>query len=283
MLCPSCTAELMPDSNLCVSCGATVDQVTSTAPPPSTLSRSTDPLSVFPQAEPATPPYALFISMALSFGLCLSVAAFNAAHNLGQGWWRVSPITLLASLAAVVLMFSMPRVWRRIEAFSDEQKHQKKLLRRSIYFVLGFMATAAIVGFEIGKDGKATAQLVLDFHELSVVRQRISDARNSVEPNIPSHLVMYKQIETDVQAFGTVLRKIQVELPAYDERFPDQHEETLKSIQSVTLGIKRAGLLEQQITVARDIEGLDPTARFQAWEHRMQPLLDAESALDNEN
>jgi hypothetical protein len=213
-------------------------------------------------------------------GLCLSVVAFNAAHNLGQGYWRVSAIALMACVAAIVLMLWLPRVWRRIEAHPDELGHQKSLLRRTIFFVLVFMMTAAIVGLEIGKDGKATGQLVQDFHEMRIVGERISEARNSVEPSVPAHIVMYKAIEPDVRDLDAILRKIQAELPAYDDRFPDVHEQTLKSMASVNTGLKRASLLQEQIAVARDIESLDPAPRFQAWKQRMQPLLDAETALD---
>jgi len=135
------------------------------------------------------------------------------------------------------------------------------------------------VGFEIGKDGQSTGQLVEDLHAMKRVRDRISELRTSVEPNVPSHIVMYREIEADGQELDAILRKIQAELPEYDERFPDAHEQTLTSIASVDLGVKRVGLVQQQIAAARDIESLNPVALFQAWKQRMQPLLDAEIAL----
>jgi len=278
MFCPNCTAELTPGSQFCAKCETTIPNPTPSVVPPVVSDTS---LSVSaPPPHSAFPPYARFVSMALAFGLCLSVVAFNAAHNLGQGYWRVSAIAVVAGIAAIVLMLWMPRVWQRIETHPDELGHHKKLLWRSIFFVLLFMTTAIIVRLEIGKDGRATGQLEEDLQQMTFVGGRISEARSSVEPNVPSHIVMYKAIEPDVQEFDAILRKIQSELPAYDERFPDQHEQTLKSIDSVNTGLKRSSLLQQQIVVARDIESLDPAPRFQAWQERMQPLLDAETALD---
>jgi len=84
--------------------------------------------------------------MALTFGLCLAVVAFNAAHNLSQGYWRVSAIALVACVAAVGLMLWMPRTWRRIEVYPDELGHHKKLLQRSIFFVLVFMVATGNCG-----------------------------------------------------------------------------------------------------------------------------------------
>lgn len=73
---------------------------------------------------------------------------------------------------------------------------------------------------------------------------------------------------------------MQVELPVYDDKFPASHDETLKSIRSVDVELKRTDLLKQQIGVARDTELFDPVAQRRTWQERMQPLLDAESDLD---
>lgn len=279
MLCPHCTTEIATDSKVCGDCGGEIDSLTSSAIANSERGEGAFP-PVILSAPVETPPYAVFVSIALGLGLCLSVAAFNAAHNLGQASWRVSPLSLIASVVAVVLMLRMPGTWRRIESYPDEPGDHKKLLRRSAFFVLLFVATAAVLGREVGKDGRETGQLIADFSEMSRVGGRISEARNSVEPTVPAHIVMYKRMESDVHDFEAVLKRIQAELPAYDEKFPDQHQQTLKNIDSIEIGLKRAALLQQQIAVARDIESLDPIPRFQAWEKRMLPLLDAETALD---
>jgi hypothetical protein len=92
---------------------------------------------------------------------------------------------------------------------------------------------------------------------------------------------MYKSIETDVQKFDTTLRRLQTDLGVYDGKFPDQHDETVKSIHGIELGLKRASLLKQEIGVAKEIESLDSALQWSVWQNKMQPLLDAENALDN--
>lgn len=228
----------------------------------------------------AGPPYAVFATLVLGLGLCLSVVAFNASHSLAHGFWQVSPFSLFASGVAIVLMLLMPRTWRRIESFPDELGHHKKLLNRSAIFVPLFIAIAATIGAEIGKNGSETAALLADLHEMTEVGDRITKARSHLEPTVPAHIVMYKQIEPDVHTFAAVLLRLQAEYPIYDDKFPSLHAKTMKSIDSIKFGLKRAALLQQQISVAREIEPLDPAPRLQAWKERMQPLLDEEASLD---
>ncbi|HYM78777.1 MAG TPA: zinc ribbon domain-containing protein [Candidatus Dormibacteraeota bacterium] len=278
MLCSTCTTELADDSKFCVKCGSPVDQL---ALPQNTSDVLTTPTAIITDAGPPDPPpYAAFASVALGLGLCLSVVAFIAADNLAHGYWRISFVAVVCSVTAILLMLRLPVTWRRLEKYPDDLGYQKKLLRVATIFVLLFVATSAIVGWTIGKTGSETAQLIADFHEMSAIGKRISQARNSVEPDVPDYIVMYKEIEADVQSFDAVLRRLQAELPVYDDKFPQQHENTLKSIDSVNIGLKRASLLLQEIAVAKDIERLDPHPRFLAWKERMQPLLDAETSLD---
>jgi hypothetical protein len=243
-------------------------------------SEAVAPTAVVPTLE--APPYARFAAQVIGFGLCLSIAALNAAANVAHHYWRVWPVAAISSLVAVVLMLRIPGAWRRIETGRDDTGYPRKLLTRSFVFVVLFVATAALVGAAIGHSGGDTAHLVADFKEMSRLGARISQARNDAEQTVPANIEMYKAIEADVQNFDEVLHRLQAELPVYDDKFPDQHEETTKSMQSIKIGIKRASLIKQQIGVARDIEGLSPDPRWQAWKERMQPLLDAETALDND-
>ena len=277
MFCSTCTTELAADSNFCVKCGTTVGQFP--------IARDTSAPIAAPTATitAAGPPYALFASLALGLGLSLAVVAFIAADNLAHSYWRISFLAVICSIVAALLMFRLPLIWWRIEKHADELGYQKKILRVSVIFVLLFVTTAAIVGWAIGKTGSETAQLIADLHEMSRIGKRISEARNSVQPNVPDHIVMYKEIEPDVQSFDVVLRRLRAELPIYDDKFPAQHESTLRSIDSINVGLKRASLLLQQIAVAKEIERLDPDPRFVAWKERMQPLLDAEHSLSKDD
>lgn len=283
VLCRNCASELAADARFCVKCGTSVDpSETSPAPLPN-LGESAQPANPIepPAAALPDPPYAVFVAHVLGLALSLSVLALSATDNLAHGYWHVSVPFGIAFVAALAFMFRLPGIWRAIESGKlDDPGHPGKLLSRGIVFVLLFVASAALVGHWIGKSGKETAQLIADFHEMSRVGTRISEARNSAAPNVPAHIAMYKAIEDDVLDFETVLRRLQAELPAYDERFPNQHEVTAKSMQTVETSLKRATLLRQQITVARDIELMDSHSRWQAWQQRMQPLLDAELALD---
>ncbi len=289
MLCPACACELADDATLCVKCGAMVGRVANPlteaaagmepSHPVAEIAPSIIPPAISSLSAPA-PPYAIFVSQVLGLALCLSILAFNAADNLAHGYWRIRLVAVVSSIAAIVLMLRLPGTWHRIEAGGDSEEHPKKLLRRSLVFVLLFIAAAAIVGAAIGKSGRETGKLIADYKEMSRLGSRISQARNAAERNVPANIDMYKDIEGDVQAFDAVLHRLQAELPVYDDRFPDQHEVTSKSMESIEVGLKRASLLKRQIVVARDIEALDPDPRWQAWKDRMQPLLDAEAELD---
>jgi hypothetical protein len=284
MLCSHCAFELPGDARSCVKCGAQVDGSARPLAAESTCLDNTQAVGgtlTLPSTAP--PPYALFVSQVLGLAISLSVAAFSAADNLAHGYWRFSPF-VISSVVAVAVMLRMPGTWRNVEAGTDADgvAHQRKLLRLSIIFVVVFIGTAFIVGAAIGKNGKERAQLESDFREMSHVGGRISQARNKVERTVPAHLVMYRSIEADVENFETISRRLQADLAVYDEKFPEQHDQTAKSLQSIGVGLKRAGLLKQQIGVARDIESLDPVPRWRAWQDRMQPLLDAEDALNKD-
>jgi len=293
MLCPKCASELSADATLCGKCGANLDShanplvltppAASETPPPAAIDPSAISAINLPAISVPTiaaPPYAIFVSQVLGLALCLSVVVFTAADNLAHGYWRILPSTVVASLVAIVFMVRMPSTWHKIEAADEPSDAQKKILRLSVIFVLLFLATAGIVGSAIGRSGKETAQIVSDFEQMTRVGSRISQARSSVERTVPAHIDMYKAIEADVDDLDDVLQRLQAELPTYDDRFPDQHEQTTKSISSIEIGLKRAALLKQQITVARDIEALGPDPQWKAWQDRMEPLLDAETALD---
>lgn len=286
MLCPVCASDLPADAAVCGKCGTFVTVSASpTAIESAALENPTSVQAALASASPAAPapPYAVFVCQALGFALCLAAVIFNAADNIAHGHWRFSAVAAVSFIVAVVLLVRMPATWQRIEASgADEFGLQGKLLKRSIFFVLVFAATGALIGFLVGQNGKETSQLEADFHEMSSIGDRISKARNTVERTVPAHIEMYKAIESDVDDFDAVLRRLQSELAVYDEKFPDQHEQTNKSVESVKVGIQRATLLKQQITVARDIEALRPDPQWQAWQDRMQPLLDAEHQLDKD-
>jgi len=288
MLCPACACELAEDAKFC-GCGAAVGitrnplaEATGSETTPVVAESTASPAATIP-CSVAAPPYAIFVMQVMGLALCLSVVTLNTADNLAHGYWRIWIIAVVACAAAVLLMLRLPGAWRKIEAGAGgAEVNSQRVLKISFIFVILFVATAAIVGAEIGKSGSETGQLISDFEEMRQLGSRISKARNAAEHTVPANIEMYKVIEGDVEAFDAVMHRLHAELPVYDDKFPGQHDTTAKSMDSVEVGLKRASLLKQQIVVARDIEGLGPDPRWQAWKDRMQPLLDAEAQLDKD-
>ena len=237
------------------------------------------------QPEPLTreaPPYAIFVSQVLGFTICGCVVVFNISNDSARGYWHSTFSTAVASVLAMVLIPFVLNCWRRMKILTEnEANHRGKLLMRTVVFALLFLTTAAIVGNAIGNSGKEAVQMASDFRQMSRIGDRISQARNAVSRTIPAHLEMYKSIETDVQEFDTSLRRLQTDLATYDGKFPNQHDETVKSIHEIEVGLRRASLLKQEIGVAKEIESLDPALQWSVWQNKMQPLLDAENKLDN--
>jgi hypothetical protein len=83
-----------------------------------------------------------------------------------------------------------------------------------------------------------------------------------------------------VQELDSTLRRLKTELGAHDGKFPTQHDQTSKSIASMETGLPRTALLKQQIEVSKQIDALDPSQQFAAWQTQMLPILASEEALD---
>jgi hypothetical protein len=301
MFCGRCGAPIPVDSRFCPRCGNAVLVVQHSVPPPAipatiaASNRSTAPdvtgnayltsqpvLAATASPESRPPTYAVFAVQILSSALLASLVVFNVADEAARGHWSS---TLPSIVAALILLFVVGLVvkgWHRLRDTDRENNvsYGKKILSRGVVFTLLFMFTAGIVGNAIGRNGDEAAQMASDFRTMSLVGDRISQARNAVDRTIASHVEMYKSIEGDVEQFDTILQRLRTEINLYDGKFPSQHDETAKSIQSIEIGIKRATLLKKQIEVAKEIEPLGPDAQWDEWQHKMQPLLDEEDALD---
>ncbi len=230
---------------------------------------------------PEAPPYAAFVLHSLGFALCISVIAFEIANNLAHRYWRSTTSVVIAAAAGVFFLLRALNWWRAVKKSGGSNTvSEKKLLTRTIAFTLLFVSAAAIVGVAIGENGKETAEMDGDLHEMSRIGARISHARNGAARTVPAQIEMYNSIELDVNKFATVLHRLQTELPIYQAKFPAQHDQIEKSIQSIAVSLRRASILNQQIRVAEEIAPLDPNAQWTAWQEKMQPLLSAEDALD---
>jgi hypothetical protein len=165
---------------------------------------------------------------------------------------------------------------------ADVLLRRKKLIRRSILFAVLFIGTAVLVGNGIGASGAETNSLIADSDQMSRLGERISNARNAAERNVPAQVVMYKSIEPDVEQLRSVLAKLQEEWASYDRKYPSQHETVARTLRGIDTGVKRTALLRQQIAAAKEIGNIDDAdEQFRTWRKTMQPLLDRENELDS--
>lgn len=279
--------EKLPSENSGQNCGDLIPSATAPVLPSAVVSHGPTPdaaelLTAGVTPEQETPPYAIFAAQVLGSAVLGSIAVFNIAHDSARGQWHSTPSTVIATGLALVLLQRAPGGWNKIGELDQEngQVLRRNLLIRSIVFALLFLGAAAIVGFEIGKSGRESAQMTADFEKMSQVGRRISLARNGAAHTIPANIDMYRSIETDVQELDAILRRLRTELDVYDAKFPDQHEGTTKSMAAIELGIRRLALLKQQIAVAKEIDTIPPAAQWKDWQARMQPLLQEEGDLD---
>jgi len=294
MFCGRCGTPIPANASFCPRCGNAVVVAQRSVPLPAILTTIATPTTAAIQditgsatapsqrgltstapLDSPSPTYAVFALQILSIALLGSIQVFDIADDAARGHWTS---TLSSAVAATILLFLVQRAitsWAKFRKAVCENTgaYPRKILSRGIVFALLFMSTAGIVGNAIGRSGQETAQMTSDFHEMSIVGDRISHARNAVERTVPAHIEMYKAIETDVQEFDNVLRRLRTELDVYDGKFPSQHDGTTKSIHSIEVGIRRSSLIKKQIEVAREIEALDPATQWDAWQQKMQPLL----------
>ncbi|MCL5287357.1 MAG: hypothetical protein M1453_05100 [Acidobacteria bacterium] len=198
---------------------------------------------------------------------------------MARNQWGSMGVAIAAGVVCVLLLRTVLKTFSQNRANWDAT-YRKKLAARLVFFSVVFIATGALVGFQIGTSGAETNQLIADLHKMSQLGDRISDARNAAARNVPSQIAMYQAIEADVQEFSVVLARLRTEVGTYDRKYPSQRETNSETIKSIEIGLKRAELLRKQIVVAKEIEPLDPDAQWEAWQTRMQPLLDQENALD---
>lgn len=289
MFCVKCGTEYRPADKACPSCGEPPPATEGLSPAPplgGPIDVSTPPLGSPPpqQGSQAEAPYPLFVSTFLGSLLLLSVVVFNIGDAVARKYWRSSMSTLVALLGGSLLVWACWRAWRRIidgEPESDLRtrfRHRDMIITSTVFAIFG-LALSGVIGLVIGRNGAEMTKLVADSARLAVLSDEISEARNTAEATVPSHVVMYIKIEPTVQEWEFALGQYQADLAVYDNKFPDQHLQTGKMIAAVKIGLQRAGLLKQQIAVAKAISQLAEEQQWPVWQAQMQPLLDQEDAL----
>jgi hypothetical protein len=277
MQCHHCFFDLPADAEICSNCGAAI----ATASAAQVISVQTESALDKGEADqPATPsqtpPYAVFVSLVLGLCLCLAILAFHTADDVAHGYLHIFPVALFAAVLAAGFMIPMPSIWNKIESRDQKASVQRRVLVLSIIFLLLFVGFSVVAGEAIGAMGKEIGQLLADSAERRRLGKGIAEVRGSMSGSIPSQIATYKEMGPAVERFDAVLRRLEIELPIYDKRFPAQHYTTLNTLSWVKTDIRRNDLLKQEIQVAADIEFAGAATQEQLWKQRMQPLRDAE-------
>ena len=215
--------------------------------------------------------------MALGLSLSLAVLAFKTADDVAHGYLHIFPVAVIAGVLAAGFLIPMPSTWNKIERLDpDRSVVQQRVLVLSMLFLLLFVGISAVAGSAIGITGKETGQLLADSEERRILGKAITQVRGSMQGSIPSQIAMYKEIGPAVDRFDVILHRLEIELPAYDRRFPTLHLNTFTTLRWVETDLRRNDLLKHEVQVAADLELSDAATQEKLWKERMQPLRDAE-------
>lgn len=236
-----------------------------------------------PKQKTALAPYARFVLQILASCFFASVGVFGLFEAMARNTTAFT-ILVFSILLTAALAWSARKTWRRIlmvEPRSElkAKRRHRKILVTSAVFVLLYLVLAALLGSVIGQNRAESIQFNFDADHQKELADRISKARNVVSANIPSYLGMYTAIEPDVKEYASTLLRVRADLGIYDGKFPAQHEGTQRYKASIEREIRRSELLTQQIAVAKQIELLDESQQWAAWQRDMVPLLKAEDGL----
>ncbi|MGD0155816.1 MAG: hypothetical protein ABSB50_06945 [Terracidiphilus sp.] len=244
---------------------------------------------VIPYAEAAAtagidPPVVRFVLLALGTMMTVSVIAFAVADDIARSGLSVWTLLLAAVFVLPFLVYHAGRTLGTLKRLSVANEAvgqaRTRLLKQSIVFGVLFAITASAVGYAIGSSGNETHQLLTDEDRYSEIGKRIGQQRNSAASAVPAQIVMYDKLEPDVRAYAAICATLQIELTAYDEKYPAQHQTTKVALHNVDNEAKRAELLLQEIEVARRLGSLGDTQQWAGWQSDMKPLLDEEDALN---
>jgi len=245
--------------------------------------------SAIPSAEAVAttatePPVVRFVLQTLGAMLTVSVIAFAVADDIARSALSVWIPLLVAVFVFPFLLYHAVKTIGTLKHLSvvNEAVGQARirLLKQSIVFGVLFTIIASAVGYGIGTSGNETHRLLSDEDRYSEIGKRISEQRNSAARTVSAQIAMYDRLEPDVRAFANICAALHGEFTVFDGKYPSQHQTTEDSLHNIDNGAKRAGLLLQEIEVARRIASLEDTQQWTVWKSEMLPLLDQEDALN---
>ena len=228
-------------------------------------------------------PYAKFVVQILGSCFFASVGVFALFEAMAR---NTTAFTILAFSILFTLAggWSTRRTWHRILVDEPEnvlkvKHHHQNIFITTTVLVLLYLGMAALVGYVIGLNRAESIQFNADSEHQKELADHITKARNAVEANIPSYLLMYKVIEPDVTDYSATLLRVRREVGIYDSKFPAQHIGTAKYQAFIEREIRRSELLTKQIAVAKQIEPVAESQQWQLWQLDMLPLLKEEDGL----
>ena len=230
------------------------------------------------------PPVVRFVLLALGTMLTVSVIAFAVSDDIARSALSVWLPLLVAVFILPFLLYLTIKTLGTLKylTVANEAVGQARirLLKQSIVFGVLFTIISSGVGYGIGTSGSETHRMLADEDRYAAVGKRISDQRNSGGTTVPTQIAMYDRLEPDVRDFARICATLHAELTVFDGKYPSQHQTTEASLHNIDNGAKRAGLLLQEIEVARRIASLESTQQWSVWKSDMVPLLDQEDALN---
>ena len=234
---------------------------------------------------PNAAPYANLTIQSASAVFLLSASIFTLIESPGPSAAAVM-VAVISILLATVVSGVARKQWNKVLAIEPHtntkfRSRHRKFVVTGIVFILLSIGLAGLLGFVIGQNRRESVQLESDRQHQLDLAERITKARTRAAATISSYVGMYAAIVPDVQDYSATLRRLSSDIEIYDEKFPNQHADTMKFKASVDKEIQRAALLRQQIDVAKAIESLDEFQQKAAWQRDMVPLLQQEDRLDH--
>lgn len=279
MSCPSCGGPSEPNTHFCFFCGSSLR---ASAPPAGVTAQgaAAAPALLAPSAPPL-PDYSPFVWRFLAGAVACAAAGSSVMANIARSEQPVSLDTVGAVALAALFLLAAAAAWRKLQAEPSPESalHLRKLATRSAFFLVAFCAIGLAVGYAVGSSGRDTTRFSEDYDRMLVIGEHISEARGNSEPTVAGQLRMYNSIASELEAFHALATRLREGAPDYLAKF-SQDENSASLRRNIETAHRRATLLQQQATVAKQLEPLDRAAQWEEWQRKMQPLLDEEDRLD---
>lgn len=234
-------------------------------------------------------PYAAFTLWFLASTLSTSCALFALTYAIVRERLGIIDAVVVACslLACPFVAVAMKKTWGAIASRESpidivlKRRRRRTLIKAGVFLFL-FASLSTTIGFVIAQNGAEASQVLADLVQMRTIGDRISKARTPKgDEGITWYINMYRLIEPDVKNLGIIVDRLISEYPSYADKFPDHDSGTSsKTMSDLNTTSRRIALLEQEIAVAKTMDGLNEAAQQALWRNEMYPLLKQEDDLD---